>query len=287
MIRSDKIPEKRDRREKGSMETASKRGISEAVLKNIALITMTIDHLTAFILSEYLMNHGVYNAYNNQWYLLGRIIGRIAFVLYAFMLVEGAVHTRNRGNYALRLLALAVISIVPYSYVNTGQWFSMKSLNIFFLLFLGLITIYVYDYLEKNIHPKAVSILLRLVAIALSCAIALAGKVEYGMMGILLIMVFYIFRGNFPMIVLFGLLVMSFGYMANVILANGGADWIQRHSQNLLVSILNTDRLQIFGILAFPLIFLYDGRKGKQLPKPFYYFFYPVHLLIIGLIINL
>ena len=72
------------------METAGKRGLSEAALKNIAVLTMTLDHVTAFILKEYLVSQGILNLYSNDWYTIGRVIGRIAFVLYAFMIAEGA-----------------------------------------------------------------------------------------------------------------------------------------------------------------------------------------------------
>ena len=269
------------------MEYTGRKGISAAVLKNIAVITMTIDHVTAFLLKDYLRSVGVTDLYSNEWYLLGRIIGRIAFVLYAFMVAEGAYHTRNKVKYAGRLLALAVISIVPHSYVNAGKWFYKDDLNIFFLLFTGLLAIYGCDWLKKNIENKTLSILLQLAVTAAACAVSLLLKFEYGMMGILLILVFHEYRYDFPKLALHGFLVMSVGYMAHVIIKNGAVQWIQGHSANLLLSILKTDRIQIWGLLAFPLIFLYNGEKGRQLPKPFYYFFYPVHLGIIALIMYL
>ena len=185
------------------------------------------------------------------------------------------------------LLALAMISVVPHSYVNARRWFHPEDMNIFFLLFLGLVTIYAYDWLKEKISQKPLAVFLQIVVIAASCAIAVLCNFEYGMMGILLIMVFYIFRNDFPRMALFGILVMSAGYMANVILRNGGIDWIQAHSQNLMDSILNTDKIQIFGLLAFPLIYLYNGKKGRQLPKAFYYLYYPVHLGILALILYL
>ena len=170
------------------MESASERGLSAAVLKNIAVITMTIDHVTAFLLKDYLKAQGVFNFYSSEWYTLGRIIGRIAFVLYAFMIAQGAVHTKNKGKYALRLFMLAVISIVPHSYVNARTWFNPEDMNIFFLLFLGLLTIYAYDWLNQKISRKPPAVLLQLVMIAVSCTIAILCNFEYGMMGILLLL---------------------------------------------------------------------------------------------------
>lgn len=267
------------------METAGKRGLSEAVLKNIAVITMTIDHVTAFLLKEYLNSQGIMNLYTSDLYTVGRVIGRIAFVLYAFMLAEGAYRTKSRWKYALRLLILAVVSIIPHSYVNARKLFNPADMNIFFLLFLGLVTIYAFDWLRDNVKNKGASVLLRILTAAASCIVAMVFHFEYGMMGILLILVFYLFRYDFRKMFLFGFLVMSVGYMANVVFTHGGIAWINNHSHNLLMSLLNTDKIQIFGMLAFPLIGFYNGEKGRQLPKAFYYLFYPVHLGIIALIL--
>lgn len=265
--------------------TGTRRGLSAAALKNIALITMTIDHVTAFILKMYLRTQYVTDLYSNSWYQAGRIIGRIAFVLYAFMIAEGAYHTKSRAKYALRLLVLAIISIIPHSYVNSRKLFDPNDLNIFFLLFLGLVTIYAYEWLRDHISQAPLSVLARLAAVALSCYISMEFHFEYGMMGILLIMAFYIFRYDRPKMTAAVVLVMSVGYMANVILRSGAVKWIMNHQNNLLNSILNTDRIQIFGLLALPFIFLYNSERGKQLPKWFYYLYYPVHLGIIGLIV--
>ena len=269
------------------MEYTGRKGISEAVLKNIAVITMTIDHVTAFILKAYLNSQGIINVYTSDLYTIGRVIGRIAFVLYAFMIAEGAVRTRNRWKYAARLLLLAVISIIPHSYVNAKKLFNPDDLNIFFLLFLGLLTIYAWDWLKQQIKKGGLSVLLRVLAAAAACVIAMVCHIEYGMMGILLILVFYIWHYDFRKLAVSGFLVLSVGYMANVILTHNAPRWIELHSSNLVMSILNTDRIQIFGLLAFPLIWLYNGSKGKQLPKAFYYLFYPVHLGIIALILYL
>lgn len=268
-------------------ETRVRRGISEAVLKNVAVVTMTIDHVAAFLVKAWLRGQGVTNLYSSNLYTYGRIIGRIAFVLYAFMIAEGAVRTHCKWKYALRLLVLAVISIIPHSYVNAQKLFNPNDLNIFFLLFLGLVTIYAWDWLKQTIKNTAASMILRVLDVAAACVIAVVFHIEYGMFGILLIMMFYLCRDNFPKMAVFGVLTMSVGYMANVIITHNAPQWIAQHSSNLLSSILSTDRIQIYGLLAFPFIWFYNGEKGKQLPKAFYYLFYPVHLGIIALILYL
>ncbi len=269
-----------------NLETTQK-GISAAVLKNVAVLTMTIDHVTAFILKAYLNDIGVASVYTNTWYWLGRVIGRIAFVLYAFMIAEGALRTRNKLKYALRLLALAVISIVPHSYVNVGKFFNPKDLNIFFLLFAGLIAIYAWEWLKDHISRKSVSVVLRLLSTAAICAVSELCHFEYGLMGILLILVFYIYRYDFPKLAFACFLVTSIGYMIHVLALNGPILWISHHSDHLIEDLMRTDRIQIWGLLGLPFIYFYNGSKGRQLPKWFYYLYYPVHLGIIGLILYL
>lgn len=269
------------------METSARRGISAAVLKNVAVLTMTIDHVTGILLKKYLQTQGVLRLYDNIWYTLGRDIGRIAFVLYAFMLAEGAYRTHDKAKYALRLLVLAAISIVPHSYCHIGKPFNPNDLNIFFLLFLGLITIYVWDWLKERIVQPGLSGLLQILVLAASCAIAELLKFEYGLMGILLILVFHVYRYDLRKTIIAGALVTTVGYMVHVVIASGAVHWISSHSQNLLESFISTDRVQAFGILALPLIYFYNGKKGKQLSKWFYYLYYPVHLGIIALILPL
>ena len=80
-------------------------------LKNIALVSMVIDHAAVGLIEQSELASGV------AWSLCGtamRLMGRVAFPLFAFMIAEGAVHTRDRRRYALRLLLLAVISEIPF-----------------------------------------------------------------------------------------------------------------------------------------------------------------------------
>lgn len=266
------------------MENSSKRGISAAILKNVAVLTMTIDHLTAFLLKDYLVSMGITDLYSNTFYWLGRVIGRIAFVLYAFMIAEGAYKTRNKVKYAGRLLLLALISIIPHSYVNTQKLFDPNDLNIFFLLFLGLITIYGWEWLKDHVSTRALSVALRLFMTAAACAAAELMKIEYGLMGVLLILVFHLFRYNIPKMLAAGALVMTVGYMVHIMAFYGPVRWFSMHSANLIRDLIRSDRIQVFGLLAFPFIYWYNGEKGRQLPKWFYYLYYPVHLGIIALI---
>ena len=102
-----------------------KRGISSAVLKNIAVVTMLIDHIGAVIVTRLLIRNGLYEAMANQeaytaWmgqngrmygiYMAMRIIGRFAFPIYCFLLVEGFQKTHNVKKYLGRMFLFALIS---------------------------------------------------------------------------------------------------------------------------------------------------------------------------------
>lgn len=100
-------------------------------LKIIALITMIIDHLGTMFFEEY---------------FILKIIGRITFILYAFMLVEGCFHTKNIRRYLSKLFLWALISEIPFDLANYGVLFNFGHQNIFWTLFLSALSIH---WLEK------------------------------------------------------------------------------------------------------------------------------------------
>ena len=139
-------------------------------LKLIALITMAIDHIAAVLIwrlyaasysitaSMQLSNNigdkivvwvaqnqdAVYTVY--EWM---RYIGRMAFPIYCFLLVEGFLHTRNVGKYAGRLAIFALISEIPFDLAISGTWWIYSYNNVFFTLVLGLLVIWALSYIEK------------------------------------------------------------------------------------------------------------------------------------------
>lgn len=109
--------------------------MSSFLLKIIAVITMSIDHLGLIL-------------FNNN--LIMRIIGRIAMPIFAFQIAIGFKHTRSKGKYLLRILALAIISEVPFNLMLHFSNYSTNSLNICFTFTLALITLYLIDLSKKN-----------------------------------------------------------------------------------------------------------------------------------------
>lgn len=235
-------------------------GFTGAHLKWIALITMLIDHISAVLLETGLLpqiasavlagNSFDYLPKDYEfWYNVNfflRLIGRLAFPLYCFLLVEGFLHTKSRRNYALRLGIFALISEIPFDLAVHGKWFDLQMQNVFFTLFLGVIVLYGIRYLEVK-YPKRT--LLPYVIVFVGMFVAYFLQTDYDAFGILLIVMLYLLREDKVRQCVFGAVCTVWEYSAP---------------------------------LAFIPVWFYNGKRGNQLPKYFFYTFYPVHLLLLA-----
>ena len=251
-----------------------KRGISSAVLKNIAVVTMLIDHIGAVIVTRLLIRNGLYEAMANQeaytaWmgqnggmygiYMAMRIIGRFAFPIYCFLLVEGFQKTHNVKKYLGRMFLFALISEVPFDLALSGRPWNMQYQNVFFTLLIGLLVIVALRLVEQRfagteIGKKVLRVVLDIVVIVAGSALALVLKTDYSFKGILAITVLYLFRNRKKAQIWAGVIV-----------------------------FLLMDGLEMIAAFSFILIWFYNGTRGKQ-NKYFFYFFYPVHLLLLWLV---
>lgn len=141
--------------------TAKKRGISGSTLKLVAIITMLIDHTAAVLVEGLMMKNGFdYNLdlqslvswFGNKTNLLAysmneimRLIGRLAFPIFCFLLVEGFTHTRSAWKYFLRLVIFAAISEIPFNLAITHSAFDVEYQSVYFTLAIGLLTIILMD----------------------------------------------------------------------------------------------------------------------------------------------
>lgn len=183
-------------------------------------------------------------------------LGRISFPLFAFLLTEGYVHTSNLKKYSNRLIIFGIISQIPFMIFRTyvGNWLI---LNIMFTLLLGLIAIFIFD----KIKNKFISV--PLVVFIVYCGELF--KVDYGWYGVLMIFVLYLFK-NYK-------LALTITYIGIVLL------------YYYLLNCLNINYIFtiIFTIFPIIIILLYNGKEGRKL-KYFYYWFYPVHMIVFDLI---
>ncbi|MCI8393521.1 MAG: conjugal transfer protein TraX [Clostridia bacterium] len=227
--------------------------MSAFVLKIIAIISMTFDHMSYLIFGEFsFMNY----------------IGRIAFPIFAYQITEGYIHTHNLKKYFFRLFIFSLISQIPFM-LFTSIFADGISLNIFFTLLLGLGAITIYDALNKiACKNKITHISYNLIGFGCVCLFAFLASItscDYGYFGVFIIFFFYLFR-NKKLLMNTAFITMAFIY----------------YGQRLLFSPAYVPYLLIIIFTIFPLLFinLYNHKKGKD-TKYFLYIFYPLHLLII------
>lgn len=252
-----------------SQSTAASKGITGSTLKIIAIVTMLIDHIGAALLEPMLMN-AASAAGMTTWsyetlfakcpsfmipYSIMRLIGRIAFPIFCFLLVEGFLHTRNIKKYALRLGLFALISEIPFDLAFYHQAFYRDYQNVFFTLFIGLLVIAGLHTSNAYFADKKLPLILTNIIIIL-VGMLLAGllKTDYGYMGVLVILLLYVLRNN-------------------RLLASCSA----------CICLTCLSFLELTSFICVPLIKLYNGKRGLSL-KYFFYAFYPVHLFLLYLI---
>lgn len=244
--------------------------VSEAALKNIAYISMFIDHFFAVVfykLAGWFSYQGNPISDANTIYRVGRAVGRPAFVLFAFMAVEGFNHTHSRPKYLLRLFLFALLSEIPFDLALNGKILTFRSQNIFFTLFLGVLALCLME------SAKGYPVLQALAVFA--CGIlAMLLRTDYMIMGVFLIIILYLCRRNFFMQFLAGGAVLFWG----IVLNNVYRYWEFGYP---LSYYMKAGGREMYGLAAFLLIFFYNGERGEQLPKFCYYLFYPVHLIIL------
>ncbi len=219
--------------------------LSSGAIKLLATITMTIDHIGAALLPQYLFL---------------RMIGRLAFPIYCYMIVNGMFHTRNCVKYILRLTAFALMAEVFFDLAFFNTAYHLEHQNVFFTLAIGLAVICVIEQIKLKLKGKLyfIALILELFVLFLGCFIAYVLKTDYSFYGILMIFGFYEFRFN-------AMVSCAFQIYINMYLIGG---------------------VQAYAIAAIPVIWMYNGEKGiieKKL-KWFFYLYYPVHLLIIYII---
>lgn len=212
--------------------------MSGLVLKIFALVTMTIDHAGLMFFPQIPEL---------------RMIGRLSFPIYCFLLSEGFHHTRSVRKYALRLLVFAAVSFVPYALftVNTFSiWRGFQ--NIFLELLVGLLALY---FTDKAVKGTGVERLYLLIPVG-ACMAAQGLGLSYGAYGIAMILCFYLFRQNKTlMAVSVTLVTLLYCWYFN--------NWIQFHAVYALIPVL-----------------LYNGQKGRYSLKYLFYTYYPAHMLV-------
>ena len=226
----------------------------------IAMIFMFCDHIWGTIVS------------GNDWLTC---IGRLAFPIFAFLIVEGYFHTKNFKKYMKRLLIFALITEIPFNLAIGGNFLYPFHQNVLWTFLIALTAIY---FLEKIKNKKIwLKILLGILIIIFSSVLGLLTMVDYYHYGILTVLIFYFFRGKKWWNYLGQLICL---WYINVEMMGG-----MYYEINLLGKIVEISQ-QGLALFALIPIWLYKGKQGpyNKTIKYIYYAFYPVHLLILAII---
>ena len=234
---------------------------TSASLHIIAMILMLCDHLWGTIVP------------GNDWLTC---IGRISFPMFAFMIVEGYFHTSNLKNYVKRLLIFALISEIPFNLAMSSSIFYPIHQNVLwsFLISVGLIH---WNEKAKETGKNWKQVAVGCVTIILGYILGLLTMVDFYHAGILMVLIFYFFRQK-KWWSYIGQAVCL--WYINTELLGGYGYEIQLFGETYFL------QRQAFAMLALIPIWLYRGRQGyhSKLFQYICYGFYPVHLLILGLI---
>lgn len=260
----------------GEKVQGRKKGLSGSTLKLIAIVAMFIDHFAAIILDRYLVSIGILSL-NQDTVLLPenrtmliiycidlamRLIGRLGFPLFCFLLVEGYYHTRNKAKYGMRLAMFALISEIPFDLGFKSQVLEFTYQNVFFTLFFGFVMIWGIDEFNMQMKEKFEGKLRLFLCILGTVSITVAGgvivellKTDYASIGVItIVLMFLLHKKSFA------------GSMALGCLA-------------LTVRM----PVEITSFITVPLVAKYNGTRGLKL-KYFFYLFYPVHILLLALV---
>lgn len=239
------------------------KGISGSTLKIIAMVCMLIDHIGVVFLEERMweaaadITSGSPNeilglgstGYMIIAYQLMRTIGRLAFPVFCFLLVEGFQKTSDRRKYAMRLGLFALLSEIPFDLAVSGKAVNWSSQNVFFTLLTGFLLMQFVSLFEEKIKHVFLRGLACIITFLAAMLLAEALRVDYGAYGIIAIALLYFFR---------------FGKVIQIIAGCIAFLW-ERAAP-----------------LAFIPIAFYNGKRGISL-KYVFYLFYPLHLLILYL----
>ena len=228
-----------------------KKIFSQEGLKILACVTMLLDHAGAVFMPS-VANYSLYYAL--------RIIGRLAFPIYCFLLAEGVAHTKNPVKYGLRLFAGILLAEIPFDLALFGR-FSWAHQSVMVTLFLGFGMALIMQKLDRT----------KLVPVIAFAFLAELFRTDYGAWGIFMIALFVMTRdrkdrNNLQVI---GMVIIC---------------WFMNSAAVQIFGVRVP--IELFAVLALIPIFLYTGKKrtvskGIQIG---FYLFYPVHLLVLHLI---
>lgn len=229
----------------------NKKIFSQEGLKIIACVTMLLDHIGAVFMPS-IVNYNLYYAL--------RIVGRLAFPIYCFLLAEGVAHTKNPVKYGLRLFVGILLAEIPFDLALFGR-FTWDHQSVMVTLFLGFGMALIIQKLDRT----------KLVPVIAFAFLAELFRTDYGAWGVGMIALFVLTRERKDRNMIQMLMLAAICYLMN--------------SASVPIFGIRLP-IELFAVLALIPIFLYTGKKstGSKAVQTMFYLFYPVHLLVLYMI---
>ena len=221
------------------------------IIKLFGALAMTLDHIAIVFFVGYDLQSLISAPLETRTLgILFRLIGRLAFPIFCFFLVEGYLLTRNKARYFLRLTICAIVAEVPFDLCLSSSAIDFSHQNTVFTLMLGLIAI---TCIEKANKLEDNRLLVQILAFIVCSAAASLLNFDYGWGGIAFIVVLYLFRSNNKLRIIFSAFILLFCGLGEVI-----------------------------GVISIIIANKYNQNMYRL--KYFFYVFYPLHLLLLHII---
>ena len=226
----------------------------------LAMVIMLIDHFKFVFYDITLLNS----------------VGRIAFPIFAFMVVEGYHHTRDVKKYAQRLLFFAILSEIPADLMSRANPFYSGHQNVLWTFLIGLAMIHLNEK-AKNTGKPVLRVLAAVGTVVAGYYIGVFTHVDYSKAGVLTVLTFYFFRGR------------KWWCFAGQLVSMVFLHFVVQASSALEFSIFGCDLslpIQGLAVLSLLPIWLYRGKQGMHNKglQFLYYAFYPVHMLVVAVL---
>jgi len=229
--------------------------LSNNALKIIATISMLIDHIGFILLPDI---------------IFFRILGRIAFPLFAFCIAEGCKYTQNKFKHIVLIFLSGVFFQVVYYIFERNMY-----LNIFITFSLSIIMIYALQYFKSKLFDSSASKTSKMFSgILFICSIVFVYilniflTIDYGFWGSMLPLFASLFHSSddYPRLQAFD------KKHLNIMIFFIGL---------ILVYLTSTFSVQIYSFISIIFLIFYSGQKGELNLKYFFYLFYPIHLVVL------
>lgn len=232
--------------------------LSGNALKIIAVVSMLIDHIGYVLFPQILVI---------------RILGRIAFPIFAFMIAEGCHYTKNKIKYFLMVFVLGVFCQGVYAIFDSS---SALDVNILITFSISILIVYALQTFKGSLFEEKINYL----------------KLVLSLLSLVALIVGTYFLGNYVYIDYGFWGVLSPAFLTLIRMPKGASNrvWqkIDNHftrllcfSGGLVLVAFSLGGIQFYSLLSLILLLLYSGKRGKYKLKYFFYIFYPTHLAII------